>query len=139
MAEGWLCALLLVQAFLDARTGYVSMPLLLAQTVAGVVAGGLKEVSGTLMVWRFMPGLLLLASSVLSREKIGQGDAWLFVALGVYLSAGQQVILLGVALFLAAVWIILFRRRNVVEKDIELPFVPFVLAAYVGGCCYGWF
>ena len=79
MAAGWLCAFLLVQAFLDARTGYVSMPLLLAQAVMGLIAGGLKDVSGILIVWRFMPGIVLLCVSALSREGIGQGDAWLFV------------------------------------------------------------
>ena len=138
MAAGWLCAFLLVQAFLDARTGYVSMPLLLAQAVMGVIAGGLKDVSGILIVWRFMPGIVLLCVSALSREGIGQGDAWLFVTLGVYLQAGEQMILFGAALFLAAVWILLFWRRDSVEKDRTLPFVPFVLAAYMGGCYYGW-
>ena len=114
------------------------MPLLLAQAVMGVIAGGLKDVSGILIVWRFMPGIVLLCVSALSREGIGQGDAWLFVTLGVYLQAGQQMILFGAALFLAAVWIILFRRRGSVNKDGTLPFVPFVLAAYMGGCYYGW-
>ena len=90
------------------------------------------------IVWRFMPGIVLLCVSALSREGIGQGDAWLFVTLGVYLQAGQQMILFGAALFLAAVWILLFWRRDSVEKDRTLPFVPFVLAAYMGGCYYGW-
>ena len=130
---------LLAQAILDAKTGYVSLPLLLLQTLAGIFTGTCAHGSDILSVGRFFPGIVLLAASFFTKEGIGQGDAWLFMALGIYLTAEQQVLLLFASLLSADVWIILLKWLRHGENQREIPFVPFVLAAYVGGCCYGWF
>lgn len=130
---------LLLQAVLDAKTQYVSMPLLFLQAGAGLWLGCLEGISGVDLWSRFLPGLLLLAASFFSREKIGQGDGWLFASLGVYLTAVQQVFLLFCAALLAVLWIIPLLCLRRVEKDSALAFIPFVAAAYVGGCCYGCF
>lgn len=139
MDKIWLGVFLLLQAVLDAKTQYVSMPLLVLQAGAGLCMGCLEGISGTALWYRFLPGLLLLTVSFFSGEKVGQGDGWLFVSLGVYLSAMEQLVLLLFAVFLAALWIIPFLFLRCVEKNGTLPFAPFVLAAYMGGCCYGWF
>ena len=130
---------LLMQGLLDARTGYVSVPLLLVQAVVGIGMKCSGELWGQMWVERFSPGLVLLVFSALSRERIGQGDGWLFLVLGLYLTAVQQVILLLCALLLASMWIISAFLMHRVDKESGLPFVPFMLAAYVGGCIYGWF
>lgn len=130
---------LLMQGLLDARTGYVSVPLLLVQAVVGIGMKCSGELWGQMWGERFFPGIVLLVFSVLSRERIGQGDGWLFLVLGLYLTAVQQVILLLCALFLASMWIIPAFLMHRVDKESGLPFVPFMLAAYVGGCIYGWF
>ena len=132
-------AFLFMQALLDASTGYVSVPLLLVQAAVGIGMNWGELQSGQIWVVCFFPGIVLLAFSVLSRERIGQGDGWLFLVLGLYLSAVQQAILLLCALFLASMWIIPSFLMHRVDKENGLPFVPFVLAAYVGGCIYGWF
>ena len=130
---------LLMQGLLDACTGYVSVTLLLVQTFVGIGITDSGELWGQMWVERFFPGIVLLVFSVLSKERIGQGDGWLFLVLGLYLSAVQQAILLLCALFLASMWIIPSFLMHRVDKENGLPFVPFVLAAYVGGCIYGWF
>ena len=134
-----LSVFLLMQGLLDARTGYVSVPLLLVQAFVGIGMKCSGELWGQIWVERFLPGIVLLVFSAVSRERIGQGDGWLFLVLGIYLTALQQVILLLYALFLASMWIIPAFLMRRVEKESGLPFVPFVLAAYVGGCIYGWF
>ena len=118
-------AFLFMQALLDASTGYVSVPLLLVQAAVGIGMNWGELQSGQIWVVCFFPGIVLLAFSVLSRERIGQGDGWLFLVLGLYLSASM--------------WIIPSFLMHRVDKENGLPFVPFVLAAYVGGCIYGWF
>lgn len=130
---------LLAQAVLDAKTGYVSLPLLLLQTLVGIFTGTFAQGSDILSVSRFFPGIVLLYTSFFTKEGIGQGDAWLFMALGIYLTAGQQLFLLCAALLSADLWIFLMKWLRRGENRREIPFVPFVLAAYVGGCCYGWF
>lgn len=139
MTKVCLVVFLLVQAVLDAKTRYVYLPLLLLQASAGIALGCLKGMSGAVLWVRFFPGMALLLVSSLCRGRIGRGDGWLFAALAVYLTAGQQLLLFLGAVFLAAVWTIPLLIMGRVEKDSELAFVPFVLAAYVGGCLYGWF
>lgn len=132
-------AFLLFQAILDGKTGKVHLLLLLAQAGAGLGLGCLSGLSGTDQWSRFLPGLCLLGAAYASGEKIGAGDGWLFLALGVYLTAIQQVILFSWAVFLAGLWTIPLFLLQRVEKDTALPFVPFVLFVYAGGVFYGWF
>lgn len=139
MTKVCLGVFLLVQAVLDAKTRYVYLPVLLLQAAVGIALGCLNGLSGAALWGRFSPGLALLLVSFLCGSRIGRGDGWLFAALGVYLTAGQQLLLFFCAVFLAAMWIIPLLMMGRVEKDSELAFVPFVLAAYVGGCLYGWF
>lgn len=130
---------LLLQAILDGRTRYVSMSALALQTAVGLGTGCLRDVSGEILWSRFLPGLLILAISCITKEKVGRGDGWLFVALGVYLTAEQQLLLLCGAAILASLWTVLLFCRGRVDKSTTVAFVPFVLAAYVGGCFYGCF
>lgn len=138
MARYCLGIFLGLQAVTDQRTGYVSMTLLILQSAAGLYLGCLRGVSGPELWGRFLPGAVLLAASRFSGEKIGQGDGWLFVSLGIYLSALQQITLLFLSVCLAALWIIPRLCFHFVEKDSEVAFIPFVLAAYLGGWYYGW-
>lgn len=139
MTKVCLGVFLLVQAVLDAKTRYVYLPVLLLQAAVGIALGCLKGISGAALWVRFIPGMALLLVSFLCRGRIGRGDGWLFAAMAVYLTAGQQMLLFFCAVFLAAMWIIPLLMMGCVEKDSELAFVPFVLAAYVRGCLYGWF
>ncbi len=90
-----------------------------ASFVGGILTGG---------------GLLLL--SCLSRGAIGRGDGYLLCVAGVYLGiAGTLSLLLG-AFFLCAIWSLLLLVIKKAGKKTEIPFVPFLLAAYVGGLLF---
>lgn len=73
----------------------------------------------------FLPGAILLAVSILGRGELGEGDGWLFLALGGSLRPAETWILCQTTLILAAVTGLLRRHED------SLPLVPF--AAPVAG------
>lgn len=77
-------------------------------------------------------GVTLLVVSLLTRGMIGMGDALLLIVTGIYLGLEQNLKLLFGGLFLCGMWalvVLLLRKKS--RKD-SIPFVPFLLAAYMG-------
>lgn len=69
-------------------------------------------------------GIVLLFVSWITEERIGEGDAWLILALGMWLSAAELMVLFFAALVLCMMTGLFLQQR-------ELPFLPFLTAAYV--------
>ena len=75
-------------------------------------------------------GVFLIAVSAVTGGQIGIGDGLVFMVLGICLGS-NNVILLIIALILCAIVAgVLLAVKHVERKD-RLPFVPFVLCAYV--------
>ncbi len=76
-------------------------------------------------------GAVLIVVSIVTAGQIGMGDGLLFVVLGIFCGS-SNIGLLICAMFLCAVVAgTLFVTKQVKRKD-RLPFVPFVLCAYIG-------
>lgn len=78
-------------------------------------------------------GILFLVFSLITRGGIGLGDAWILLALGMVLGTKEFLAMFCTGMMLAGVWslislVILKRSRHA-----EIPFVPFLLAGYIGG------
>lgn len=71
-------------------------------------------------------GLLLLAAGFAGKEQIGYGDGWLFLALGMWLSAPELLLLFFLGTGAGALYGCWFRVR-------EVPLIPFLTAAYLTG------
>ena len=67
-----------------------------------------------------------LLSEMSLREKIGYGDGWLILGMGMWCSAEEivSVLLMGCVLCTGA---------GILRKEKELPFVPFLTAGYIAG------
>ena len=77
-------------------------------------------------------GVVLLIISVLTGGKIGAGDAILLIVTGIYLGLEQNLELFFCGLMLCSMWalgLLVLRKKD--RKDC-IPFVPFLLAAYMG-------
>ena len=77
-------------------------------------------------------GVALLFVSVLTGGKIGIGDGLLLIVTGIYLGLEENLKLFLCGLFLCGLWalgLVLLRKKS--RKD-SIPFVPFLLAAYMG-------
>ena len=79
----------------------------------------------------FMVGCLVLMFSYLSKEKIGKGDALLIMVTGLYVGFRETLTVLWISSILAAVFGSVFVKKHGTEKDMELPFVPFLLVGYL--------
>lgn len=78
-----------------------------------------------------IPGMLLLLFSLLSKEKIGMGDAVLLVCLGMGYSFEQVLSMFFCALVLAAVVSGVLLSLKKVGRKTEIPFVPFLLLGWL--------
>ena len=77
-------------------------------------------------------GVALLFFSVLTGGKIGAGDGLLLIVTGIYLGLEQNLQLFFCGLLLCSMWALgLLILRKKTRKD-SIPFVPFLLAAYMG-------
>lgn len=75
-------------------------------------------------------GLLTILFSYISKEKIGMGDAYIITVTGLYLGFIDTAILLWISSLLAAITgLVLIRKYD--NTKMEIPFVPFLLIAYV--------
>ena len=82
-------------------------------------------------------GIVLYLISILSHGKVGKGDAFLVTSMGVYLGFWNNLTILWMAAVMAAIFgvvaCVFFRK----EKEESLPFVPFLLVAYLLFLCLG--
>jgi len=79
--------------------------------------------SAEVLLLSLLPGLLMLAVSVIGRGQLGIGDAWLFLALGLRLDPAGNYLLAQTAFLLAGIGGMLGRRKR-------LPLVPCVALVF---------
>lgn len=80
-----------------------------------------------------LPGILLLAISKITGEALGYGDGICVLVMGMYIRLWSLIWILVSAMMMAAVWagvIMVVQGKN---KRHEFPFIPFLMAAYLGG------
>lgn len=135
----WLGVFLCIHGLLDGVTGYIYLPVIVLQIVVGVVVGNLQELSVQLLLLRFFPGLFALLISLCSRGALGQGDAWIFLAVAPYLTVEEQIGLFFCASLLAGLWTMCRFCIRTVDKNTEIVFAPFICAGYLGGWYVGLF
>lgn len=82
-----------------------------------------------------IPGILLLALSRVTKGAVGKGDGWFFLVSGMYLGFWNNVALLFCGLLLCSIWGMgmliwgMFEKKKI--KNIQLPFLPFLIPAFV--------
>lgn len=77
-------------------------------------------------------GVTLLVLSKLTGGRIGAGDAVLLIVTGIYLGFEQNMQLFFSGLLLSGIWalgVLVLKKKS--RKD-SMPFIPFLLAAYMG-------
>lgn len=78
-------------------------------------------------------GALFLALSVVTKGAVGLGDVWILMALGIMLRTERFLWTLCIGMLLAGGWALVLLVAFKKNRHTELPFVPFLLAGYVGG------
>lgn len=73
--------------------------------------------------------------SIVSEGKLGMGDAWILVALSTMLEMQLYLCVLFIGLIMASIWSGFLLVVCGKKKTTEIPFLPFLLAGYLGGLC----
>lgn len=76
-------------------------------------------------------GIVLYLLSIFSHGKVGKGDAFLVTSMGVYLGFWDNMTVLWMASIMAAILGVVVCIFFGKKKDESLPFVPFLLVAYL--------
>lgn len=121
MSGLWILGHFLWLSIEDMRKGQLSLAVIAELGMTGLIR----------LIWShgtaaWLPGIFLLWAGYISKERIGYGDGWLILALGAWLSAEELFRLLGLGFLYCVVF-------GVVSGKQELPFVPFLTAAYITG------
>lgn len=89
--------------------------------------GAMGENGMAAVVLSLIPGMGFFLLSFCSREKVGYGDGWTLLMIGLFLGAYQCFLILLVGLLAeSAVSIVLLMFKKM-RRDREIPFVPFLL------------
>lgn len=100
-----------------------------------VVLGLLCDASGGVEQWRslfwgILPGILMLAGARM-RGIIGTADGVVMIMIGMQKGYWKGTMILGVALFTAAVFCAVFLLLGKLKGTTRIPFVPFLSLAYI--------
>lgn len=77
-----------------------------------------------------LPGFLALLLGELTWEKVGKGDGWLLVAMGLFLTGGEiyGAFALAICMGSMAGMAMALGQRN---QSVEIPLIPFLMAGIV--------
>ncbi len=77
-------------------------------------------------------GILFFVMAKVTKEAIGYGDCWIILMLGFYCGGFEIIQIVLLASLGTAIVSIVYCMRNGWERKYEIPFVPFMAAAYMG-------
>ena len=118
--------MLLLFSIEDVRKKRIDILPLLAFSVIGAIY---QTVTRALTIPDICGGMLGIAK--MTGESLGYGDGLLFLVTGIYLGGWDNCSLLMTSLVLAFVFAIIQILVRKKSAKSEIPFVPFVLSAYV--------
>lgn len=123
---------LLISMILDVWKKRISLITTIAFFLLGISYQLYLTTDPTELMISVIPGVCLIACSLITEQRVGIGDGLVIMVCGIYLGIGQVILLLTISLFLAAmagIMAILFKRAT---TKTELPWVLFVFIVYLG-------
>lgn len=127
--------LLFVCAWQDKKQRQISWWLLLLFFLSGVAAFWLRRGLSAMFLLDLLPGLLLFALSLLTQGAVGQGDAVVLAAAGLFLGGSAALFELFWGLMLAAGWGCFQVWKKKISRKSRLAFLPFFWLSALGFFC----
>ena len=75
-----------------------------------------------------MPGVFFLILSFVTREKVGYGDGWMLLMIGLFAGYEDCFVILMLGLVLESVTALVLLVFRKIRREDEIPFAPFLLA-----------
>lgn len=86
-------------------------------------------------VFAVVMGGILTLLSVGTKGSIGMGDVWVILALGLVMEHNKYLLTILLAFLESAIFSAMLLMLKKVGRKTEIPFLPFLFIAYVGGMC----
>lgn len=127
-------AMLSITSIMDLRCKKINLFLLIPFLMSGIICNLYYQLLPiTSLVGGVGIGIVLLIISFVTRGKIGSGDGVILMVTGLFLGFYDNLLLLLSATFLSAIvgaFILCIKGMN---KNYEIPFIPFLLISFAGG------
>lgn len=88
---------------------------------------GQEEMTWVTAVLSVFPGAAFWAVSFLTGEKVGYGDGWMLVMIGLFTGPGTCFMILLTGLMLESVVVLVLLAVRKISTDKTVPFAPFLL------------
>lgn len=90
-------------------------------------AGMMGETDLPAVALSLLPGAVFFLLGFITREKVGYGDGWVLLMIGLFLDFSRCffILLAGLLIESAAALVLLALRK--IQRDKEIPFCPFLL------------
>lgn len=100
------------------------------------INGIMGEEGVTEALLSLIPGMGFLLLSFLTREKVGYGDGWVLLMIGLFSGFSQCFLILLIGLLLESMVAIVLLLLKKVKRDKEIPFSPFLLLGMGVTLCF---
>ena len=74
-----------------------------------------------------IPGVTFWILSFISGEKVGYGDGWILIMIGLFMGLWKCFLILIIGLILSSLVVLILLAVRRVSRDYQLPFAPFLL------------
>lgn len=91
------------------------------------IGGAMGETNIVLAALSLLPGAGFFLLSFLTREKVGYGDGWTLLMIGLFVGAYRCFLILLVGLMAESVAAVVLLVIGKIKRDREIPFLPFLL------------
>lgn len=124
---------LLILSVLDARNKAVPTALLITGMVTAVMQGIIGMCDGQSVMWYLLaciPGVVLLLIAWTSK-KAGYGDGIVLMIMGLVVGYYGCVMIWGISLFMVSLCAIILLGIKKVQRNSQLPYIPFLSGGYL--------
>lgn len=97
-------------------------------TAAGLRIGGVMGETGLMSAaLSLLPGAGFFLLGFLTKEKVGYGDGWALLMIGLFMGIYRCFLIVLAGLMLESAVVIVLLAIGKVKRDREIPFLPFLL------------
>ncbi len=91
------------------------------------LCGTIGEGSAVMAALSVIPGVMLWMISFVTREKVGYGDGWMLIMIGLFVGMWSCFLILLIGLVSESFIVLVLLAVQRISRDRRIPFAPFLL------------